>query len=259
MRFMLPGLILFALSLPAAAQQVDFGDDASMWANDGQCDDLRFSGPGMTPTILLDSDVGHDATDCGTAFAAGMIELAQAGGQPPDPVTAPTPVPSITPPATASSGGFTSGPGSKTDRVRGGGNSTPPATAEIIIDGIRFGDDSGPVSNDGECDDRRFAGPGMADRLSWENLGRDATDCSNLYLTVSVYLWDKQEAMLLTNCQAIDFGDDSGDYPNDYECDDYRFEGRGVGMHLFEGAVGTDASDCSRLCGYGMLALRDYR
>ena len=256
MRFILPGLILFALSLPAAAQQVDFGDDTSQWANDGECDDKRFSGPGMA-TILMDIDIGRDASDCRAGYESGRLQLAgdsaQDSGQPPA-VTPPA-----TPPATASSGGFGAPGGGKTDRVRGGGVSMPPVMSEIIIDNIRFGDDSGPVSNDGECDDRRFAGPGMADTLSWENLGRDATDCSNLYLSISVYLWDKQEAMLATNCQAIDFGDDSGDYPNDYECDDYRFEGRGVGMHLFEGVAGTDASDCSRLCSYGMLALRDYK
>lgn len=249
MRFILPGLILFALSLPAAAQQIDFGDDASMWANDGQCDDKRFSGPGMTPTILLDSDIGHDATDCRTAFEAGLLELAAGGGQA-DVTIAP-----IAP----SSGGFSSAPGSKTDKVKGGGFSTPPVAAEIIIDGIRFGDDSGPVSNDGECDDRRFAGAGMAQIISWENLGRDASDCVAAYQAGTVYLWVEQEAQLATSCQAIDFGDDSGEYPNDYECDDYRFEGRGVAMNLLFEAAGTDASDCSRLCDYGLASLRDYR
>ncbi len=253
MRFILPGLILFTLSLPAAAQQVDFGDDASMWANDGQCDDKRFSGPGMTTTILLESDIGHDATDCRTAFQAGQIQLANAGGQ-----TSVEPPVVVTPPETTS-GGFGQSNGGKFDRVQGGGMSTPPAMSEIIIDGIRFGDDSGSVANDGECDDRRFSGPGMAQRLSWENMARDASDCSSLYRSGAVYLWEEQSAQLATACQAIDFGDDSGEYPNDYECDDYRFEGRGVGMHLFSGASGTDASDCSRLCDYGMLSLRDYR
>ncbi len=247
MRFILTGLILFTLSMPAAAQQIDFGDDASMWANDGQCDDKRFTGPGMTPTILLDSDIGHDATDCRTAFEAGMLELVAGAGQA-----------DATPMAT-SSRGVNSARGSKTDRVKGGGFSNPPVMAELIIDGIRFGDDSGPVSNDGDCDDRRFSGIGMASVISWENLARDASDCAAAYRAGTVYLWVEQEAQLATSCQAIDFGDDSGDYPNDYECDDYRFEGRGVGMYLFLDAAGTDASDCSRLCDYGLLSLRDYK
>ena len=249
MRLILPGLILFALSLPAAAQQVDFGDDSSQWANDGECDDKRFTGTGMA-TILLDADIGRDATDCRAGYEAGRLQLATGGGQPP--VTPP-----MTPPPT--SGGFGGAGGGKVDRVQGGGFSTPPVPSELIIDGIRFGDDSGPVSNDGECDDRRFSGAGMAATLSWENMSRDASDCAAAYRAGAVYLWDEASAQAATNCQAISFGDDSGEYPNDYECDDYRFEGRGVGMNLFLDTAGTDASDCRRLCDYGMLSLRDYR
>ena len=60
-------------SEPAAA--VDFGDDASQWSNDGECDDPRFQGPGMTATALLDSDILHDGTDCRQAYDAGRITL----------------------------------------------------------------------------------------------------------------------------------------------------------------------------------------
>ncbi len=38
----------------------DFGDDAGMFARDGECDDPRFGGE-------LDSHIGHDATDCRNA------------------------------------------------------------------------------------------------------------------------------------------------------------------------------------------------
>ncbi len=71
------GLVLFAAA-PLSAQVVegiDFGDDSSMWANDGECDDPRFVGPGMTDTQLLESDRGHDATDCIEAYRAGRIQL----------------------------------------------------------------------------------------------------------------------------------------------------------------------------------------
>ncbi|WEK05199.1 MAG: hypothetical protein P0Y65_02780 [Candidatus Devosia phytovorans] len=54
---------------------VDFGDDASEYANDGECDDLRFRGAGMTGTPLLEDDVMHDATDCKTAYSKGQLEL----------------------------------------------------------------------------------------------------------------------------------------------------------------------------------------
>ncbi|MXO72514.1 hypothetical protein [Alteraurantiacibacter buctensis] len=55
---------------------VDFGDDTSRWANDNECDDKRFTGPGMTETPLLDEDIGHDATDCRLAYEAGRLQLA---------------------------------------------------------------------------------------------------------------------------------------------------------------------------------------
>ena len=38
---------LLMIALPVAAQTIDFGDDASPFANDGACDDIRFVGPGM--------------------------------------------------------------------------------------------------------------------------------------------------------------------------------------------------------------------
>jgi hypothetical protein len=59
----------------AAAANLDFGDDGSKYANDGVCDDSRFEGLGMTDTGLIDADIGHDATDCRTAFEAGGLTL----------------------------------------------------------------------------------------------------------------------------------------------------------------------------------------
>ena len=59
-----------------AAGRIDFGDDGSQWANDGECDDMRFEGPGMTLTPLLFDDIMHDATDCRNAHKAGRLRLA---------------------------------------------------------------------------------------------------------------------------------------------------------------------------------------
>ena len=53
---------------------VDFGDDASEWARDGECDDPRFAGDGMAET-LLDADAYHDATDCRALLEEGRIAL----------------------------------------------------------------------------------------------------------------------------------------------------------------------------------------
>lgn len=54
---------------------VSFGDDNGEYANDGECDDPRFVGAGMTTTALLADDILHDATDCKTAFDAGKLQL----------------------------------------------------------------------------------------------------------------------------------------------------------------------------------------
>ena len=71
-----------ATATPAAAATaetpqvaVDFGDDSGQWANDNECDDPRFEGPGMTTTPLLEENIGHDATDCRTAYEAGRLTL----------------------------------------------------------------------------------------------------------------------------------------------------------------------------------------
>lgn len=64
-------LVFLTEPLPA---QPDFGDDASQWANDGECDDPRFEGEGAADT-LLEQDRGHDAADCRELFAAGRISL----------------------------------------------------------------------------------------------------------------------------------------------------------------------------------------
>lgn len=58
---------------------VDFGDDLSQWANDGECDDPRFSGDSAAST-LLDSDRFHDASDCRALLEAGRVQLAGGAG-----------------------------------------------------------------------------------------------------------------------------------------------------------------------------------
>ncbi len=69
--------------------ELDFGDDASAWARDGECDDPRFEGPGMGLTDS-EEDRGHDATDCRTLHEAGRISLmnVDAAAQTPNPAAA---------------------------------------------------------------------------------------------------------------------------------------------------------------------------
>lgn len=106
----------------------DFGDDTSQWANDGECDDPRFEGEGAA-TILLEEDMGHDASDCRTLFQTGQVTLSPGGGP----------------------------------------------------DRIDFGDNASQWANDGECDDSRFDGTGMSETFVDEDIKHDANDCSTLF------------------------------------------------------------------------------
>ena len=127
----------------APSGDVDFGNNSSDWANDGECDDPRFEGQGMA-SVLLDEDLGRDANDCRALYNSGMIRLVGSGT-------------------------------SMTTRPSNAGD-------------INFGNDTSDWAHDGECDDPRFVGTGMAAILLDEDLGRDATDCRNLYNRGSIRL-----------------------------------------------------------------------
>lgn len=190
---MLAGLAL-AIHLPVLAQDFDFGDDTSRYSKDGECDDSRFSGTGMTNTVLLKSDVGHDASDCRAAFESGSIALR--------------------------------------------GETSRPPIAEI-----HWGDDSGEYAKDGECDDARFVGSAMAESLVTDSIAKDASDCKTAYAD------EKISSNLLflgpSNGNAINFGDDASDFARNGECDDVRFTGDYASemIYLVED-IGHDATDC---------------
>lgn len=190
------------ISPVASAQRTtpDFGDDASQWSRDGECDDNRFSGTGMTPTVLLDSDIGHDATDCRLAWDSGNLQLATG------------PKASIKP---------------------------------------KFGDDDGDFAEDGECDDPRFTGLIMSEDLFADDILHDATDCREA--------WDDGEIRLV-GIQADGkprFGDDDGDFALDEECDDPRFNGKGMTVtELLAEDIMHDATDCRAAWEAGDIRLR---
>lgn len=120
-----------------------------------------------------------------------------------------------------------------------------------MAQGINFGDDSGDWSNDGECDDPRFIGPGMTDTvLLASDVLRDATDCRTFYnaglLTLRGVAADGM----------IDFGNDSSEWAFDGECDDMRFAGKGMTRTpLFFEDIMTDATDCRNAFDAGLLTL----
>ncbi len=252
----------------ALAQAPDFGADTSPWANDGECDDPRFTGPGMA-TTTVESDRMADATDCRSAFQAGTVQLSQvqaaepAASAVPAAPTAPAPgiknAPATSPAAPAEPTAppaqvATPAPAPDQTQVTPTAPLPPPAaTAQV-----NFGDDSSQYANDRECDDRRFAGQGMATSLNWASVGRDASDCRALFEAGSVRLWSPGESQAATQCAAIDYGDNQSQYANDGECDDMRFEGLGVAGILNASEIGHDSADCSRLCAFGAISLRDY-
>ena len=135
----------------------------------------------------------------------------------------------------------------------------PPAEAAGPID---FGDDSGRWANDGECDDPRFEGEGMAAVLVEEDRLRDASDCRSLFELGAIVLRGDAPAAppapatAPTSPAGIDFGDDSGRWANDGECDDPRFEGEGMAAVLVEEDRLRDASDCRSLFERGAIVLR---
>lgn len=67
-----------AKSSVGLCENVQFGDNSSEWANDGECDDPRFvetsNGYGMAE-FLLNEDAFHDMNDCRALCNAGAIEL----------------------------------------------------------------------------------------------------------------------------------------------------------------------------------------
>jgi len=183
----------------------DFGDDASTWAKDGECDDPRFAGPGMTNTPLLEQDRGHDATDCRQAWERGQLRLA--------------------------------------------GQSNSASAGEID-----FGDDASTWANDGECDDPRFAGPGMTNTpLLEQDRGHDATDCRRAWERGQLRLAGQSNS---ASAGEIDFGDDTSTWANDGECDDPRFHGSAMASILLEADLGHDATDCRNAYRAGLIELR---
>ncbi len=140
---------LMALAVPvqAADGPPNFGDDASQFAKDGECDDMRFDGAGMSATLLIDSDILHDATDCRAAFNANRLRYL---------------------------GGHRNG--------RPALSSSSTSTTTRDSSRIQWGNDSSKYAKDGECDDKRFTGAGMTTTpLLDSDIQHDATDCRAAY------------------------------------------------------------------------------
>jgi hypothetical protein len=130
------------------------------------------------------------------------------------------------------------------------------ACAAVVSSEINFGADTSRYANDGECDDPRFAGAGMAQSYAATARERDATDCAEQFELGRVRLIRTRAEWDVAQCSAIDFGGNSSKWANDDECDDPRFTGPGAHPTMLSGDEQSDARDCSRLCASGQVWLR---
>ncbi|SEQ25854.1 hypothetical protein SAMN05428969_2440 [Devosia sp. YR412] len=205
------GTVTLATGTADVAEAIDYGDDTSEWAKDQECDDPRFSGTGVAAE-LLDADIGHDATDCRAAVAAGTATF-------------------------------------------NGGSTTQPVAA------FDYGADWSKWANDGECDDLRFTGTGTDKKLLTEDMYGDASDCKALEaegkVTIRTVYTPEYAAGAPYDSKAIDFGDNTSDYADDDQCDDPRFEGPGAAATLLESDLEHDSVDCKAAYEAGTIVLKE--
>jgi len=83
----------------------------------------------------------------------------------------------------------------------------------------------------------------MSTGLDRDAIGHDASDCRAEYLAGKLTVWDFATAKSATRCDAIDFGDDKSEWPNDNKGDDARFDGPGADYVLLPTQTGHDAGD----------------
>src|SRR5690606_7125037 len=182
--------------------------------NDQECDDPRFAGSGMA-AVLEDINIRADATDCRNAYEDGTITLAEdAPAQPPmSPVSG--------------------------------------SVLEALAARIDFGDDSGSWPNDGECDDPDFVGAGVVSSPSDSERMKDASDCRAAFIAGTASLKSANELG-----GAFSFGDDTSEWANDGQCDDWRFTGAGMAKKLSSYDVMSDAADCRALFDAGEITIK---
>jgi len=274
---LLAPLLVFAGFASAAHAQpggeIDFGDNTSNYADNGECDDPRFEGDGMA-SILVSSDLRHDAADCAAGVAAGTVALkalpvladnapSQAldtidfgddasgfalDGACDDPRFAGRSMagvliaPDLGHDASDCRAGmvigdlvFIGADGRQSEGISGAGSIDP---ASVDLSGIDFGDNSSPYALNETCDDRRFKGEAMSSFLLDSDTGHDASDCAGAMIEGKLSYRQPVAAA------DIDFGDDDSAYAANSECDDPRFLGEGMAEVVLESDIGHDAADC---------------
>ncbi len=136
---------------------------------------------------------------------------------------------------------------------------TAPPPSATVSAGPDFGDDSGEFAKDGECDDPRFAGPAMVTDGFDSQAFRDATDCRAGLESGGLALKSAEDLLaagFFTGIyDGIDFGDNSGVYARDDECDDPRFKTANGAPGAFPDHEYHDAADCRDAYASGTVTL----
>ena len=148
-KFIRRAIFLFVLAFPLSATStlaIDFGDNSGTFPFDGECDDLRFSGPGASGTDSA-TNLMRDAYDCREQYNSGNIYINNNI--------------EISEPTYSSS--------------------DDDAFYDTEWEESDFGDNSSEWAYNGECDDPRFEGWGMADILVEDDARADAFDCFTLF------------------------------------------------------------------------------
>ncbi len=254
---------------PTDGEGLVFGDDSGEWANDGECDDPRFIGTAAAESASV-SHLLRDASDCYEAWTNVDVTLIL-------PVAV---LDSL--PAGFDLGGDTSEwvfDGECDDpRFEGMGMARDPLTVDQARDAtdcvkgllsgavelklprlqdgtvLSFGDNAGAWAGDGVCNDSRFvADPRWPDDALpvVDARHHDGADCEQGFLERRVWpAWALSE-----DSKGLVFGDDSGEWVNDGECDDPRFFGVAAAESASESNLLRDASDCHEAWTSGRVTL----
>ena len=227
---------------------LDFGDDSGDYANDGECDDNRFTGSGRS-ILTTDSHIKADASDCIAAYRAGTIDRPSNSFA--DLVFG------------NNSGSYANDDDCDDARFHTDGDNYNYKREHVLADAndcraavaagevslvLDFGDDSGEYANDGECDDNRFTGAGRSALSSNSHVSADASDCVAAYRAGTI----DRGATVFSD---LVYGDNSGSYANDDDCDDARFHSDGDNVNYKREHVLADASDCRAAVASGEVTL----
>ncbi len=121
---------------------------------------------------------------------------------------------------------------------------------------VSFGNDRGEYPRDGECDDPRFVGAGMASTVEDANIRGDAEDCRRHFRLGNIRLARLKSESSISECRAINYGNNASEWARDGECDDPRFTGPGTDDIMQINDLRSDARDCRALCEAGQVWLK---